>query len=123
MIAVALTASALALENGFRRGRYAPRTTMRPRARSSGPCRERPRPARPAAGVQLLSGGQPLPGAPGLILAEANEIGTAWLRADLLDEPQRSELRAALEDYTRHRSRSVRAARTLDDATRADSRG
>jgi hypothetical protein len=37
------------------------------------------------------------------IVAEANAIGTAFLRADLLDEPQRSELRASLRDYTRRR--------------------
>jgi hypothetical protein len=34
---------------------------------------------------------------------EANAIGTACLRADLLDEPHRSELRAALKRYTEHR--------------------
>lgn len=38
-----------------------------------------------------------------LIAQEANAIGTSWLRAELLDEPQRSELRAALQDYTAHR--------------------
>jgi hypothetical protein len=38
-----------------------------------------------------------------LIVAEANAIGTAYLRADLLDEPQRSELRAALQRYTEQR--------------------
>src|SRR5262245_35230027 len=38
-----------------------------------------------------------------LIVEEANAIGTASLRADLLDEPQRSELRAALKRYTEHR--------------------
>src|SRR5262245_40267492 len=38
-----------------------------------------------------------------LIVEEANAIGTASLRADLLDEPQRSELRAALKRYTAHR--------------------
>ena len=32
-----------------------------------------------------------------LIVQEANAIGTAYLRADLLDEPYRSELRAALK--------------------------
>ena len=42
-----------------------------------------------------------------LIAQEANAIGTAWLRADLLDEPQRSELRAALTDYTSHRVGAV----------------
>ncbi len=38
-----------------------------------------------------------------LIVQEANAIGTAFLRADLLDEPHRSELRAALKRYTEHR--------------------
>jgi len=38
-----------------------------------------------------------------LIVREANAIGTAYLRADLLDEPHRSELRAALARYTEHR--------------------
>ena len=38
-----------------------------------------------------------------LIVAEANAIGTAWLRADMLGEPARSELRSALKDYTAHR--------------------
>ncbi len=38
-----------------------------------------------------------------LIVQEANAIGTAYLRADLLDEPYRSELRAALKRYTEHR--------------------
>ena len=34
-----------------------------------------------------------------LIVQEANAIGTAWLRADLLEEPHRSELRAALQRF------------------------
>jgi hypothetical protein len=38
-----------------------------------------------------------------LIVQEANAIGTAYLRADLLDESHRSELRAALKQYTEHR--------------------
>lgn len=38
-----------------------------------------------------------------LIVAEANAIGTAYLRADLVDEPHRSELRGILRDYTAHR--------------------
>lgn len=38
-----------------------------------------------------------------LIVQEANAIGTAYLRADLLDEPHRSELRGALKRYTEHR--------------------
>jgi hypothetical protein len=38
-----------------------------------------------------------------LIVEEANAIGTAYLRADLLGEPHRSELRAALARYTERR--------------------
>ena len=38
-----------------------------------------------------------------LIVVEANAIGTAWLRADLLAEPHRTDLRSALRDYTRRR--------------------
>lgn len=38
-----------------------------------------------------------------LIVEEANAIGTAFLRADLLGEPHRSELRRALQRYTEHR--------------------
>lgn len=34
-----------------------------------------------------------------LIVQEANAIGTAYLRADVLDEPQRSELRQSLKHY------------------------
>jgi hypothetical protein len=38
-----------------------------------------------------------------VIVSEANAIGTAYLRADLLDEPFRGELRTALRDYTASR--------------------
>jgi hypothetical protein len=37
------------------------------------------------------------------IVQEANAIGTAYLRADLLDEPHAQELRGALRDYLAHR--------------------
>lgn len=40
-----------------------------------------------------------------LIIQEANAIGTAYLRADMLDEPFRSDLRDALADYLKHRIR------------------
>ncbi len=40
-----------------------------------------------------------------LIVQEANAIGTAYLRADLLAEPHRAELRTALKDYTAYRVR------------------
>ncbi|HUO08046.1 MAG TPA: hypothetical protein VM008_07090 [Phycisphaerae bacterium] len=38
-----------------------------------------------------------------MIVSEANDIGTAFLRADLLPEPQRSALRNALRDYANTR--------------------
>lgn len=38
-----------------------------------------------------------------LILREANAIGTAYLRADMLDEPYRGQLRGVLTTYTAHR--------------------
>ncbi|MFZ5784270.1 MAG: hypothetical protein ACOY4R_29085 [Pseudomonadota bacterium] len=38
-----------------------------------------------------------------VIVKEANALGTAWLRADLLPEPARTELRSALRDYTADR--------------------
>jgi hypothetical protein len=38
-----------------------------------------------------------------LITQEANAIGTAYLRTDLLEEPQASDLRVALRRYTEHR--------------------
>lgn len=44
-----------------------------------------------------------------LIVKEANAIGTAYLRADLLDEPQRADLRATLRRYTESRLAAMRA--------------
>ena len=38
-----------------------------------------------------------------LITTEANAIGTAYLRADLLGQPHQAALKAALKDYTLHR--------------------
>lgn len=56
-----------------------------------------------------------------LIVQEANAIGTAWLRADLLDEPHRSGLRAELEAYTAHRVGSVvQLQHGWDDAVLAE---
>jgi hypothetical protein len=37
-----------------------------------------------------------------LVTQEANAIGTVYLRADLLDEPQASEMRSILEEYLQH---------------------
>jgi hypothetical protein len=52
-----------------------------------------------------------------LIVSEANAIGTAFLRADLLAEPQRSELREALRRYTEHR---IQLSANLRDGVSAD---
>jgi hypothetical protein len=38
-----------------------------------------------------------------IIVKEANALGTAYLRADVIAEPQRSELKAALKEYTADR--------------------
>src|SRR6185503_16467189 len=38
-----------------------------------------------------------------MIVSEANALGTAWLRADVLPEPQRAELKATLKKYTADR--------------------
>src|SRR5262245_586640 len=38
-----------------------------------------------------------------LVRTDANVIGTAWLRADLLDDPQRSELKGLLREYLERR--------------------
>lgn len=38
-----------------------------------------------------------------LIVKEANALGTAYLRADVIAEPQRGELKAALKEYTADR--------------------
>lgn len=45
-----------------------------------------------------------------LIVQEANAIGTAYLRADLLDAPHAGELRSSLARYVEHR---VRVSETL----------
>lgn len=53
-----------------------------------------------------------------LIVEEANAIGTAYLRADLLDEPNAGALRSALRRYTEHRV--AVAARLRSGVTPAD---
>jgi hypothetical protein len=58
-----------------------------------------------------------------LIIQEANAIGTTLLRADLLEEPHRSELRTALRDYTAHRiamGERLRHGVQPDDAAEID---
>jgi hypothetical protein len=42
-----------------------------------------------------------------LIVQEANAIGTSYLRADLLAEPHKTELRSALKRYVEHRIRAT----------------
>jgi len=56
-----------------------------------------------------------------LIVQEANAIGTAYLRADFLPEPHRSELQAALKEYTLHRiATSERLVEGWDASLRTD---
>ena len=63
-----------------------------------------------------------------LIVQEANAIGTAYLRADLLEESQASELRSALRRYTEHRValsrhlRNVLSAADLEEVARLQAR-
>ncbi len=52
-----------------------------------------------------------------LIIEEANAIGTAFLRADLFDEPDRTGLRTTLGEYTAHRAGAASHLRAgLEDA-------
>ncbi|GMV24184.1 MAG: hypothetical protein AMXMBFR58_02150 [Phycisphaerae bacterium] len=53
-----------------------------------------------------------------LIVSEANAIGTAYYRAELLDDPHRSDLRRALAEYTRDRLNI--ASRIRDGLSDAD---
>ena len=45
----------------------------------------------------------------GLVVAEANAIGTAWLRAQLLDEPHRTRMSRLLEGYAANRLQLAQA--------------
>lgn len=59
-----------------------------------------------------------------LIVQEANAIGTAYLRADLLDDPHRTDLRSALRRYTEHRielSTRLRSGISTDAAAEIES--
>lgn len=53
-----------------------------------------------------------------LVLQEANAVGTAWLRADLLHEPHRSECKQLLHEYVDMRLEAVKS-RDLDQLTAA----
>lgn len=44
-----------------------------------------------------------------VIVKEANAIGTAWLRAMMLPEPQRSQVRAGLRQYAADRLELLRS--------------
>lgn len=56
-----------------------------------------------------------------LIVSEANAIGTAYLRAEMLNEPYRSSLRNALKEYTELRLEASKALRTgIDPAVLAE---
>lgn len=53
-----------------------------------------------------------------MVVAEANAIGTAYLRTDLLGEPERTRLRQALKRYTETRlayTRGTQLRRTLSE--------
>lgn len=52
------------------------------------------------------------------ILAEANAIGTAWLRAGLIAEEAGSELRRKIRAYAEQRIAAIEGARRLDDVAR-----
>lgn len=52
-----------------------------------------------------------------LIVREANAIGTAYLRADALQESHRTALQRELRDYTEHRLRVSKSARSGFSAT------
>ena len=98
------TALFLALEVGFRVGR----STKRSADASSGGQIGAVQGA--VLGLLALLLGFSFGGAAGrflerqdLITTEANAIGTAYLRADMLDEPHRSALRTSLQRYTEQR--------------------
>ena len=47
-----------------------------------------------------------------LVVEESNAVGTAYLRADILPEPERTEIRSLLREYAEVRLRIVREFRT-----------
>lgn len=57
-----------------------------------------------------------------LIVREANAIGTAYLRAEVLDAARRDALRAALRDYTAERIRAFGPGMDADDRRAAVAR-
>jgi hypothetical protein len=54
-----------------------------------------------------------------LVLQEANAIGTTYLRADMLPEPQRSEIRTLLREYAALRVASVSPSKLAEAIVRS----
>lgn len=105
----------LAIEIGFRLGRRRAEREAAPAAANAGAI------AGAMLGLLGLLLGFSFAGAAGrfldrqdLIVTEANAIGTAYLRADLLNQPHQGDLKKALADYTRYRIEvSTTMTRTL----------
>ena len=122
-IAVGLLAVLLlALEGGFRAGRLA---SSEADARSSGQIGAIQGAILGLLGLLLAfsfaAAGTRFLERQDLIVTEANAIGTAYLRADLLDEPHRSALRDALKKYTEFRIElSNRLRRGIDPSESAE---
>ena len=57
-----------------------------------------------------------------LVMAEANAIGTAYLRAGYLDEPYRTEARDLLREYTDSAPGRALTRRRLPQSSRAQKR-
>lgn len=55
-----------------------------------------------------------------LVLEEANAIGTTWLRTDLIQEPQRTQARDALREYTQARLDAVDASKRGEAIARSE---
>ena len=49
------------------------------------------------------------------LITEVNALGTAFLRADLLDEPGRTDVRQRLYDYTKSRNVQPGTITTLEE--------
>jgi hypothetical protein len=56
----------------------------------------------------------------GLVLDEANAIGTTWLRAGLVPEPHRTEIRRLLREYLEVRLGAIPADRVQQALTRSE---
>ena len=119
-----LGALALATEFGYRSGRRSVKSREAPSAGLVGAIQGA------MLGLLGLLLGFSFAGAAGrfmerqdLIIHEANAIGTAYLRADLLEEPSRTQLRDALAVYVRDRievSRRVHRGLTAEDVATID---